>query len=186
MKRLHLGYDTDTESPCEYDGWKLYSFKRGYDDPYQFFKHDGTPQTGFANKLRVGTAFLLSCFEHGSIHFYLQGEGSPGGWYGLFDYADLAGALVWEQPVKNLGPKKYADREKDARAFLEKYNDWANGQCYWFSLEDEEGEIIDSCGGYIGNDAIKETLKELLLEDELVYVVGDAADLAPYLNVRVA
>lgn len=35
---------------------------------------------------------------------------------------------------------------------VEVYNDWQSGNCYWFETLDEDGEQVDSCGGFIGDD----------------------------------
>ena len=160
--KLEIWYDHDTDSPNENGDWQLYSFNSrfsAYADPAKFILPgpDGKPvpvNVGFARKLKVGTAFILSYFEHGNCVWGHQGETPNCQW----DTTKVAGVLVWEQPAKNLGPKSYMDREKDARNYLEEYTDWANGQCFGYTLTDDDGTAKDSCGGFIGAKCLQETI----------------------------
>lgn len=159
--KIRIEYDRDTENPCEYDGWKLISFNRrhiNYEDPYTLLNQDGTAKDfGLRRKLAVGTAFLVSCYEHGGCHWGLQGEVMQC----QFDTAQIAGILVWQQDSKHCG-KTFEDRQKSARSFLEVYTMWANGECYYYSIEDMEGNDIDSCGGYIGEDHLLSSIKDAI------------------------
>lgn len=50
--------------------------------------------------------------------------------------------------------------EQTARLMCEEYTSWANGDCWGYVLEDEDGEQLDSCWGFIGTDAAEEAMKE--------------------------
>jgi hypothetical protein len=194
--KLFLGHDEDVECPCENDGaWKLYSFNSrhiNYRDYHEFLvecqgrksRYMKGANVGIQRKLNVGTAFLVSCYEHSGIMYSLKGEGMQCHW----DTTGIAGILVWEHSPKEMGAKTYKDREQDARNFLEEYNHWVNGQCYYFTVEKmekcekcnhENGEVVDSCGGYIGYEYLKEILKsehpELFADGVELEVTGDAA-----------
>jgi len=182
---VSLGYDPDTESPCEYDGqWKLYSFNSrhiNFKHPDNFIKSvnefgEIVPvNIGLARKLAVGTAFFLSYFEHGNCVWSLKGHGPQCRW----DTTQIAGILVWEHSPDDMGAKSYKDREKDAEAFLQEYTNWCNGQCFCYCIRDEKGEAIDFCGGYIGHDYLLECMKsehpQLFDKNNEVVVTGDAA-----------
>jgi hypothetical protein len=186
---LRIDHDPDVESPCENDGsWKLYSFNSrhiNYRDYRSFILDErGELKIGIRRKLEVGTAFFVSCYEHSGIAYSLNGEGTQCRW----DTTAVAGILVWEHSPKDMGAKNYADRQQDARNFLEEYNHWVNGQCYCYSIEKiakcyacnhEHGEIVASCGGYIGYDFLKKMLMsehpELFVPDVELEVTGDAA-----------
>lgn len=185
--RLILDHDDDVECPCENDGsWKLYSFDprhTNYRDYHEFIPEYGV-NIGVQRKLNVGTAFLLSCYEHSGISYSLNGEMTHEPW----DTKHTAGILVWEESPKNMGAKTYAEREQDARNFLEEYNHWVNGHCYCYAIEKmetcptckhEHGEVVESCGGYIGWDYLKQMLMsehpELFVPDAELEVTGDAA-----------
>ena len=150
MKTIHLGLTDSPENPLETDCWKLYSFNRNhrsFKDPDYFFPN-GRPDEnpvpiGLRRKLAVGTAFILSYTEHGQCEWGVEGTiGMP-----VFDSCSIAGLLIWEDSVKNLGPKTYADRQKDAEGVCAVYSEWCNGNVYGYSVE-EKGEVIDSCWGF--------------------------------------
>lgn len=179
---VHVGYDDDTESPSDREagwGFRLISFGRrhvNHEDPSKFFGDNGRPVLWLRNKLKAKTAFFLSYYEHGLCRWPLSGEGPHCQW----DSVDVAGLLLWEGKAKDLHPLPQP-RVAAARAFLEEYTDWCNGECYWYSIEDADtGEEVDSCGGFIGWDAVREAITEYT-EGELVRFVGDLAhDLEPY------
>ena len=193
---LRLEHDQDVECPCENDGsWKLYSFNSrhtNYREPSDFLiecqgrksRYVKGANIGIQRKLDVGTAFLLSCYEHSGISYSLRGEGTQCHW----DTTGIAGILIWEESPSNMGAKTYAERQQDARNFLEEYNSWVNGQCYCYAIEKmekcptcnhEHGEVVDSCGGFIGYDYLKQALmsehSELFVPDVELEVTGDAA-----------
>jgi len=187
--KLRIEYDQDCEDPSKDDSqWKLYSFNNrhyNFKHPDNFLRptvHGPVGvNIGFQRKLAVGTAFIVSCYQHGSIHWGLPGEVTQCQW----DTAKVAGVLVWGHPVSDMGAKTYEDRAKDARAFLEVYTDWCNGNCYGYVIEDDTGENEDSCWGFIGEEWLKDALKDVHPElfkegtDELkdeIEVGGEAAD----------
>jgi hypothetical protein len=159
---LEIWYDHDTDSPNDRGDWQLHSFNsrhRAFTDPANFIRPGPLGAIvpvngGISRKLAVGTAFILSYFEHGDCVWGHHGETPSCQW----DTTKVAGILVWEQPAKNLGPKSYVDREEDARYYLEEYTDWANGQCLGYTLTDDRGTVKDSCGGFIGAKWLQETI----------------------------
>lgn len=46
------------------------------------------------------------------------------------------------------------------RAEVETYNAWLAGEVYVWSVEDEHGNVIDSCGGYVGEEEADYALQE--------------------------
>jgi hypothetical protein len=173
--KIRIEYDQDTENPCEYGGWKLISFNRrhiGYKDPSTLLNQDGTAKDfGLRRKIAVGTAFLVSCYEHSGCHWGLQGEVMQC----RFDTAQIAGILVWQDKPVHCG-KTFEQRKENARSFLTVYTDWANGESYYFSLEDMSGNDIESCGGYIGWEHLMSGIKEVCGEKyRIVEKSGKAA-----------
>lgn len=182
---LEINTDYDVDLPDSgYDGWKLVSFGRkhvNYEDPDKFVKAFDQPtkevtpaNVGLARKLKVGLAFWLSYYEHGQGAWSLIGEGTQCRW----DTACLAGLLVWTGKPGDIGLE---DRADDARNFLESFNDWLNGNIYWFRLTDENGEEIESFGGMIGDEALSEVVGEELKAGDNVVIEGDAAWLKEHL-----
>ncbi len=162
--------DDSPECPTEWDNWKLHSFNgrhTNYADPHQFIKKvdefgDVHPENiGLARKLQTNLAFWLSYHEHGEGNFYLKGAAPSCPW----DTTQVAGLLVYEGKPGDIP----ADlREANARSFLDIYNAWANGHVYGYDVIDDDGEIIESCFGFYGYEAITEAVKELghPVEDE--------------------
>ena len=182
IKTLTIGYDHDLERPDSgYDGWKPISFNRrhsNFEHPDRYRLNE-PENIGLRRRLAVGLAFWLSYYEHGLCRWSLRGEGPQCRW----DSVDIAGLLLWTGKPAALGAKSHENRAQDTRHFLEEYTDWCNGNCYWFSLEDDH-KLLDACGGFIGTEQLSEAINEALEETDPVMVQGEAADLAPYLHLK--
>jgi hypothetical protein len=187
---LEINIDSDTEQPDSgYDGWRLVSFGRrhtNHEDPAKYVNafdqrtREVTPANiGFTKKLKVGLAFWLSYYEHGQGAWSLIGEGTQCPW----DTAYLAGILIWTGKPGDIGAKTLDDRAEDARGFLESFNDWMNGNCYWFRLTNENGDEIESIGGLIGDEALSEVVSEELRAGDKVVIAGGAAWLKSHLTL---
>jgi len=193
MKRINLHIDDSPTNPMERgDGeWTLYSFNSrhiSYKNPDKFLP----PSLGLRRKLDVGTAFLLSYYEHSGCVWSLQGDGPQCRW----DSVQCAGILLWEHPVSNMGAKTYEDRAKDAASFLETYTCWCNGEVYGYEIEDVTNckecghEIVKddpdgSCWGFYGSDIaymaeeVRAALGDAIGKEEIV-ISGDASWLADH------
>ncbi|HEY7328068.1 MAG TPA: hypothetical protein VH592_10530 [Gemmataceae bacterium] len=187
--KLEINYDGDVDVPDSgYDGWRLVSFGRkhsNYEDPAKYVKAfdprtgEVTPANiGLAKKLNVGLAFWLAYYEHGLGRWSLKGEGPQCPW----DSVPLAGVLLWTSRPGDIGAKKLEDRAEDARNFLESFNDWANGNCYWIRLSDENEEI-ESFGGLNGAEAVSAFVSDELRAGDSVRIIGDAAWLKEHLEL---
>jgi hypothetical protein len=179
LRFLRVDLDYDTDSPCESDSWKVYSFNfrhNSYKDPFMFI--DRIDQAsgaimpscpGLRQKLDRGLAFWLTYTEHGDCNWYVGARRSNSGY--LPD-----GLMVWESKPTDLGPKTLLDREKDAEAFLAVYTDWCNGNCYGYHLKDEVGETVDSCWGFIGFDSLIAEINSHLEEGDQIVLSGEMED----------
>ena len=108
--KVTVEHDQDTDAPTEGDGnWSFYSFSRRHIN----FKHPEELDTKeVRQKLRRGLAFVLSCYQHGGVQWWIKGEaGHPSC---PFDTADTAGLLVWEHPADHMGAKTIKARRADA------------------------------------------------------------------------
>lgn len=191
MLKLSLHYDGDIENPCDFDGWKLYSFCRRHSN----FRHPddlglgsidpttGLPKItnpGLRNKLKHGLAFILSYYEHGNCLWLLLGD-EPAGVEFRWDGVRLAGLLVWEDKASHLGPRTFDGRRQDAAVFLRTYTAWCNGEGYGYSIEDGHGNHVGSCYGFYGGD-VKYMFEQIRpqLEDQEYEVEGEAGWLADH------
>ncbi len=184
MLKLTLEHDEGTESPLEYGGWRLVSFRRGSNDVVSKYVKSVDAcneitfaDVGLARKVATGTAFVLSCYEHSQVQWGLQGEVH----YCRWDTARIAGMLIWEDrpadlPYYRKDPKRtYTARAEYARDLLKSYTQWCNGDCYWYRLEDTEIGSEDSCGGFIGQEYFVEAVREAVAGRKIDEIDGDAA-----------
>ena len=180
---VELWNDSDAECPSEWGGWKLYSFSRkhiNFKHPDEFFP----PNIGLRRKLKTGTAFILSYFEHGNSFWMLKN--SPE-WDSCpdkqWDGTAVAGMLIYEYNVKELN-KTYEARKANAVAFVESYTNWANGNIFGYSIETPDGEDIASCGGYLNSDVMFSDIHFYTKDAEEVEVTGEAKWLADYDDIK--
>ena len=205
--RVTLEYDHDVESPCDWGGFKLYSFSRrhgSYKDPAELRSQYGI---GLQSKLRAGTAFLLDLYDHRGVVWSLCGEGMQDRW----DTSRGCGILLWEDKPNDLAKTREL-REERARGFLEVYTDWCNGHCYGYVIEkfvvgdDFDGDLDDvlaarrlglgdafayeevgDCWGFIGDEPlcseIRDELARAKLQDAELVVDGDCKFIADYVSL---
>ena len=151
---VRIKHDQDCDNPNEWAGsWKLHSFSRkhiNFTHPDEFFNQSAKASRQLARKLEKGLAFILSYYEHGNCVWSVKGTGPQCPW----DNVEVAGIAIWNEPASNMGAKTYDQRQADCARFLEVYTDWCNGNCYGYVIEDAEGNQVDSCWGYIGNDVV--------------------------------
>ena len=63
--------------------------------------------------------------------------------------------------VKRVSKQLLEDTERILNGEVEHYNQYVQGNVYGFTIENNEsGKIIDSCGGYIGEDYYNEMVRE--------------------------
>ncbi len=174
---VEILHDQDVESPCDEEGaWKLYSFSSrhlSYGDPGEFFP-DGEPTLALRNGLEAGTAWILSYFEHGQCQWMLSDEprgALAGDW--RWDGVDVAGVLMWEHPLDDLGPRTKQDRRADAAAFVRTYTQWCNGETYGYTITDSDDQVVGSCFGFIGADHLVSSVLDDLTEGGEVVEVRD-------------
>jgi hypothetical protein len=162
---LEINYETDynfRDYVNDDNEWKIYSFSKrhaNFMDPLEFIKLSKDQKIiganiGIERKLNCGTAFILSCYQHGEECWSLKGEGTQC----RFDTAIVAGIMLFNSNTKNL-PADIEDRKKRARNFLDWYNELVNGGVLHFCLKDDDENHLDSCGGFVGEDDLMFFLK---------------------------
>lgn len=143
--------DHDIENPSDWDhNWRVISFSNRHINYEPADRHLDPIPLALRNKLRAGTAFILSYYEHSGSAWSLQGEGMQCNW----DTTRCAGLLIWDHKITDMGARTPADRAKDARAFLEVYNAWANGHGHGYEIIDSDtDETLESCYGFYDCDS---------------------------------
>lgn len=173
-----LLYDHDGECPSDHGTWKLVSFcsrHAAFEHPDNYFAE---PSIGFRRRLECGYVHVLSCYQHGGIVWSLKGEGPQCPW----DTVQVAGLLIWQGSAREMR-KHYPtleERRNYARSFLQQYTAWANGECYGYVIENEKGDHLDSCFGFVSDaDTMFDQIREYTRGHE-VEIRGDAKWLANY------
>lgn len=94
-----------------------------------------------------------------------------------------------EWKVKRIGPKLEKKIREYLRGEVEAYDMELRGDVYYYCIETEDGELIDSCGGCYGDDHFIEEVKsaiERYLKNHQVAEIkytGDAAYLTDYYDL---
>lgn len=170
---VRLEQDTDCSSPRENDNLgTMVCFHRrytlgdehSYSDPQEFIE---------SNDYKSAVVILpLGLIDHSGISMYV-GSGAhscdPGGW----DSGQVGWIYVTrERARKEYGAKRITRKvreqiEKCLRAEVEEYDSYLTGDCYGYIVEDEEGNTLDSCWGFIGYKwAKEEALSAAKYQDE--------------------
>jgi hypothetical protein len=167
---VRLDNDVDPEDPHDWSDWVLRSFSRRHRNfvaPTTQLLHD------LKDRLQRRLAFTVSYYEHGPCTWSLRGSGPQCQW----DTVQNAGVVEWIGPASGL-PRTYKAREQSVKTFLETYTSYCNGEVYAFSVEDEYGDVVDSCGGfYSPSDLVRQV--KVVVGDKHFAVQGQAAFLWP-------
>lgn len=105
--------------------------------------------------------FPVVMLEHGAVAFRIGRSfaSDPDGW----DTSIVGAVCITRQEIADF--ERYGDWKTDAewalqlaKSELQTYEDWVNGCVYRYTVETDTGEVLDSCGGFVGdyNDCINE------------------------------
>lgn len=105
----------------------------------------------------------VGMYDHSGVSFYL-GADNPCRW----DSGTCGLMLVTQEMLDEWGNTQ-TDEEliEGMRAEIQSYSDWSSGQVYDMVVVDCNGDEVERCGGFIGDDGIAEALAE-----GLAYVEG--------------
>lgn len=110
----------------------------------------------------------VSLYDHSGLNIYI---GSPqcrwdSGYVGFIYQTKQDTLHNWSDATED-NWKDIAMKHMEAE--METYNYYVSGQVYGYVIEDEEGEEIDSCWGYFGDeDAQSQNLQNRLLVDDVI------------------
>jgi hypothetical protein len=179
-----IGHDEDCPDPTDDDGMgKVHSFSNRHVNHMDY-------EEGLEILKSNPDAVALSYFEHGLCQWSVAADRrGKSGMYWEFDGVDLAGVWVPDKyTTEAYDPNTMGDRRdwfvEQAKSTCEVYTEWVNGNCYHYSVEvfsvrrSDSGEVFDqlsdyrhdtalfddSCGGFIGDEHIKEELAGILAE----------------------
>lgn len=156
--KIILDAHGDTESPLEDDRAVIFAvLHRRYinpaktltkfdadDNSYDFNSVEGIAkfEADNAGPDSEWAVFPLFMYDHSGTVYQCSTGGNP------FSCPWDSGRVGIIAMLKaEVGP----DPLKSAQATCETYTDWANGNIYGFVVEDEDGEELDACWGFIGD-----------------------------------
>lgn len=177
--RLKIGYDSDAQSPRDWDnlGYFITVSSRRNSPDENLPLYDVVEDTaGEASNVddhmqlikeryeaitdeKVLAIYPVNTYEHSGISYNL---GTAKG----FDYSNNSFYVVTDKTQLRDGVDA-KDFEKIIAKELDLYTAWANGEVYRFKLFDENGECVDSCGGFYEIQDIKECLPEDWKDEKL-------------------
>lgn len=111
--------------------------------------------------------FWLDVYEHDQIKFSLAGEGPQCQW----DTSGRGAFIILHKEVRHWNMEA---GHKHAKALAEMITDWANGDIYWYRLENLLGEVVEECGGVLGGE-LNMHIFEITEGLNVVDVGGDAS-----------
>lgn len=119
--------------------------------------------------LRKADVLTIRMYEHGSVGLTVNGQGYP--WNCPWDSGDVGYIYASHEKIKHESGRKRMDTKahdwfrRIADAELETYTHYLNGEVYGYTIEDEEGEWVDSCAGYFDFDEMVKDAKAMLSDD---------------------
>lgn len=106
----------------------------------------------------------LGLIDHSGISMYVGGGAHPsdsGGWDSgtvgiIFDTPEAVKEHMGEEPFVATDEQI----TESLKAEVEEYDKYLRGELYGYVIEDADGDHIDSCWGFLGDEYFQEALKE--------------------------
>lgn len=152
---IKIYYDEDADSPAEWDNPECFLCS-----DYRDLKVDSESISAsecrdtieqdkwFLNGFYI---FPVSIYDHSGIALHL---GDSRGW----DYSN-GYAFVCVKRMKG-GTYSKSQAERVADSVLDEWNMYLSGEVYGFVAEDENGEHIDSCWGFYGDEGLEDAIAQ--------------------------
>ena len=161
--------DQDPESPREWDnlGTMVCSHRRYElgDDQFNPDDYEGWDELKkeLVENLNAVVVLPLYLYDHSGITMYTDGD-TAYRQHEAWDAGQVGFIYVSEEDViKEYGSKSkknLALAEKVLKAEIETYDQYLRGDIWCVTVEDEDGEVIDSLCGLYGDEAVEEYKKE--------------------------
>ena len=167
--------DEEPESPCEWDNLgKMICFHKRYElgDKHEYNQDDFDSWEELEKQLKKDGAVVIAplfLYDHSGLRIKI------GSFTGLlpqghaeFDSGQVGYIVAFQDDIK-----KEFDVKKITKATIDKtrkilegevkaYDQFLAGDVYRFSIKDQNGEQIDSCGGFYGFDYCLEEAKSVV------------------------
>lgn len=102
--------------------------------------------------------FKVGMIDHSGVSYYMGGGASasdPGGW----DSGTCGYIMDRPDRLKALGCEDFTDEQiwANLTGEIQEYSAWANGEVYYVTVTDDNGDVVESCGGFIGDHVFDES-----------------------------
>lgn len=129
-----------------------------WDRTYREHELEDDPQVILDKVNRLGVVVPVYMYDHSGVSYSASTGGNPfhcpwdSGLVGVI-YMTKADVLKeWGKPgAKNLTPQLRAKAEACMVSEVDTYSSWASGEVYCYTVE-YDGEVVESCHGFIGED----------------------------------
>lgn len=179
--KLVIDYDYDVDSPRNWSNLSILIIRNGLGDNDEYLNRElenSQHKVGCAEDhlelmkeiveehlgSKVIYADFISKYEHSGVRYFV---GQSSGW----DYANIGFVFVTEDSLEEIGCSK-EDIEKIVEAEIETFSQWTNGEVYYFTLYDDEGNEEYSLGGLYSLEEIKEYLPGEWQEEDLTKYIN--------------
>lgn len=171
--------DDYTDSPTEWGNYTIVQFVdkdwSTYDNIENYCTENGKLLPSMQAKIKAGVAFSFTYYRYsntdGGFYKYPSNETNPD---------NIDGFIIFEREyIKNT---TYEERKQYATEDLQTYTEWANGEVYGVTVETSAGEVVDTCGGFIGDYAVKQYIADTIpyAINKNVTIIGEYADGGTY------
>lgn len=168
---VEIDYDPDASNPRDdIHGCELVMSHRRYNWPndagINFDDFDGWAEIDRELRENHGALYLetVYAYDHSGVTFKV-GE-RTGQFADQWDSGIAGLAYITRENWQETQGTPWTGSEADLAqahnlivAEVEVYGQWANGETYGFTITDEYGDEVDTCGGYIGMDSVEEAAK---------------------------
>ena len=143
------------EEDKKYIAWAIEQERDSYDADVDSYIENGMSMQDLWEAFeKYNLAIPVHAYEHGGIT--ISASGRRGGW-DSFDSGQLGFVYASHVDIlKEFGKKRITKNlleqaEKTLIAEVSTYDDYLTGQVYGYIIENENGEILDSCWGFLGD-----------------------------------
>ena len=175
MRQEYKGYtisivqDTDPTNPREFDNiGKMICFHRRYDlgDVHSYKSSDYSGWNDLMKTLKKDfkndVVLRVYMLDHSGLSVNTTGFSCP------WDSGQI-GFIILDRKqlyactgIKRLTSKVKSELLLQLKNEVEEYNSYLSGDAYGYKITDSNGEVVDSCYGYLGSDGILEEAKAVV------------------------
>jgi hypothetical protein len=178
-KKVSIAYDEDAESPREWDTFtKMICFHKRYNlgdkhdykhNDYESWEELGAAITDREKPILIKPLYL---YDHSGITISTKPFGCN------WDSGQVGFVVVTQQTLDDYGFtiaeneswNRYYERiESRVEEDIKIYDSFITGEVYRFLIEDKDGDVLDSCGGFYGDyqdSGLIEYIKDSLSPEE--------------------